>query len=206
MAWNHPEWELVLFTDESSFSGCWDQKRQVWWPVRCRYKAPYIQMIAASGRSSVQVRSAISSSGLGPLHRMEGSFTASKYVEILREVLLPHVLDGPFPDGFFWLQLYRSPVYCAQKVQDFLEESAIRQLPWPPGGADMNVIENVWGLLKRTLVKRNLQDSSKETLWATLSEEWEKLRLDDQLPAVLFQSLPRRMRDVISSQGGSIKY
>ncbi|KAG0429472.1 hypothetical protein HPB47_023614 [Ixodes persulcatus] len=108
--------------------------------------------------------------------------------------------------GFFWLQHDRSPVHCAQKVQDFLEESAIRQLPWPPGGADMDVIENVWGLLKRTLVKRNLQDSSKNTLWTALSEEREKLRLDDKLPSALFQSLPRRMRDVISSQGGSIKY
>ncbi|KAG0415727.1 hypothetical protein HPB47_007076, partial [Ixodes persulcatus] len=73
---------------------------------------------------------------------------------------------------------------------------------WPPCGADMYVIENVWGLLKRTLLKRNLQDSSKQTLWTALSEEWEKLRLDDQLPAALFQSLPRRMRDVISFQGG----
>ncbi|KAG0445740.1 hypothetical protein HPB47_014097 [Ixodes persulcatus] len=173
--------------------------------VFSRYDAPYVQTIAASGRSPVQVWGAISSSGLGPLHRIEGPFTASKYVEILREVLLPHVLEGPFPDGFFSLQQDRSPIHCAQKVQHFLEESAISQLPWPPGRADMNVIENVWGLLKRMFVKRNLQDSSKETLWAALNEEWEKLRLDDQLPSALFQSLPRRMRDVISSQGGSIK-
>ncbi|KAG0434286.1 hypothetical protein HPB47_019209 [Ixodes persulcatus] len=121
---------------------------------------------------------------------------------MLREVLLPYVLDGPFPDGLFWLQHDHNPVRCAKKVKDFLEESAIRQLPLPPGGADMNVIENVWGFLKRTLVKCNLQDSSRETLWAALSDEWEKLRLDDKLPAALFQSLPRRMRDVISSKAG----
>ncbi|KAG0433027.1 hypothetical protein HPB47_020302 [Ixodes persulcatus] len=76
------------------------------------------------------------------------------------------------------------------KVQDFLEESAIQQLPLLPGGADMNIIENMWGPLKRTPVKRNLQDSSKETLWAALSEELEKLRLDDQGGYVALFGLP----------------
>lgn len=104
-------------------------------------------MVAASSRSSVHVWGAVSNSGMKPLLRMEGSFTSSKYAEILRKVFLSYVFDGPFTDGFFGLQNDRSPVHCAKKIQDFLEESAIRQLPWSPGGADMNVIENAWGLL-----------------------------------------------------------
>ncbi|KAH7956692.1 hypothetical protein HPB52_011772 [Rhipicephalus sanguineus] len=42
---------------------------------------------------------------------------------------------------------------------------AVRTLEWPPVGADLNPIENVWGLVKRRLAARNLGSSTKETLF-----------------------------------------
>ncbi|KAH9364416.1 hypothetical protein HPB48_009685 [Haemaphysalis longicornis] len=46
----------------------------------------------------------MSRDGLGALHRIEGSLTAEKYSEILEYVMIPYVVDGPFPGGDYLFQ------------------------------------------------------------------------------------------------------
>lgn len=162
--------------------------------------------IAASGRASVSVWGAISPHGLGPLHRIDGSLTALQYVDILDHVMLPYALDGPFPDGAFKFQHDRSPVHKAKVVRDYLEERCITELPWPPCGADINIIENVWGIMKKRLAKKTLRDSSRDTLWAVVSEEWQRLREDRELCPALYGSIPRRINSVVSQNGACTHY
>ncbi|KAH7984578.1 hypothetical protein HPB52_022852 [Rhipicephalus sanguineus] len=50
----------------------------------------------------------------------------------------------------------RSPIPTARDVKDFLAEQHIPLLEWPPKGAHLNVIENVWGHLKTALAKKPL--------------------------------------------------
>ncbi|KAG0430691.1 hypothetical protein HPB47_022461 [Ixodes persulcatus] len=114
---------------------------------------------------------ALTSTGLGPFHRLVCSFGALQYTDIIDQVLLPFLLDGPYPDGLFLLQDDRSPVHQADTVKKLLEQRAITMLPWPPGGADWNVIENVWGILKKRLSRRNLADSSMGTLESAIKKE-----------------------------------
>ncbi|KAG0417680.1 hypothetical protein HPB47_005418 [Ixodes persulcatus] len=108
--------------------------------------------------------------------RLVGSFDALQYTDIIDHVLLPFLLDGPYPDGLFLLQHDRSPVHQAGTVKRLPEQRAITALPWPPGGADLNIIKNVWGILKKRLSRRNLADSSMGTLESAIREEWDRLR------------------------------
>jgi hypothetical protein len=41
----------------------------------------------------------------------------------------------------------KSPIHQSKKIEDWLadHEDEIELLPWPPKGADLNPIENVWG-------------------------------------------------------------
>ncbi|KAH7983915.1 hypothetical protein HPB52_015253 [Rhipicephalus sanguineus] len=66
---------------------------------------------------------------------------------------------------------------------------AVRTLEWPPVGADLNPIENVWGLVKRRLAARNLGSSTKETLFAAIQEEWEALRARPEIVAALYDAI-----------------
>ncbi|KAH8035934.1 hypothetical protein HPB51_012308 [Rhipicephalus microplus] len=68
-------------------------------------------------------------------------------------------------------------------VKSLIEGFDVRTLEWPPVGADLNTIENVWGLVKRRLAARNLGSSTKKTLFAAIQEEWEALRSRPEIVA-----------------------
>ncbi|KAG0438028.1 hypothetical protein HPB47_017179, partial [Ixodes persulcatus] len=143
-----------------------------------------MQRVASSGRCAVSVWGAMSKDGVGPLVRLDGRFTAEAYSGLIDTVLLPHALDGPFGDGFFYFQQDRSPVHMTAAVTRCLEDRGVMVLEWPPQGADMNPIENVGGAMK----------DSVDDPWATVEAEWERL-LESDLAERLFESLPRRMAD-----------
>lgn len=144
--------------------------------------------------------------GLGPLVLIDGNLSASTYSLIIERELLPYVLNGPFKDGCFVYQHDRSPIHTARSVKSLLEGLAVRTLEWPPVGADLNPIENVWGLVKRRLAARNLGSSTKETLFAAIQEEWEALRSRPEIVAALYNSMPSRVAQVIAADGRLIKY
>lgn len=114
-----------------------------------RYLPEYTQSVLSSGRCAAFVWGAISKDGLGPLARIDGRFNASAYCDMIEKALLS-VLDRPFPDGIYLLQHDRSPIHTARKVDELLEACSVHQLQWPPNRADMNPIENEWGLMKKT--------------------------------------------------------
>lgn len=119
--------------------------------------------------------------GTWPLVKNDGRLTAEKYGEIIGHDMLPFLLNGPFPDGLFILQRDNCPVHTSRHVKETLEDLCIPQLPWPTKFPDLNTIENVWGIMKRNLSKRQLHHSSQEELWEAVCEEWDKLRESPEL-------------------------
>lgn len=84
----------------------------------------------------------------GPLYRIVGHLCSEDYMTIIDHQLLPHVLDGSYSDGHFLLEQDLSPIHTARSVTKHLENLGVMTLDWPPKGADMNVIEHVWGIMK----------------------------------------------------------
>ncbi|KAH7955934.1 hypothetical protein HPB52_005159 [Rhipicephalus sanguineus] len=171
--WTKDEWHEVIFTDEATFSTRWDQQRRVWRPI---------------GRCAVSAWGALSKEGLGPLVPIDGSFTASAYCRLLQEVLVPYALDGPFEHGCYLLQHDRSPIHTARTVAAVLENLAVRTLPWPPVGAELNPIGNVWGILKSRLSARRISSTTSDALWQSVSEEWERLRHSPEVVVTLYET------------------
>lgn len=120
-----------------------------------RYLPAFMTQVFSSGRHCVNVWGAVSAEGLGPLVRLPPNFNADSYCDLLEHYLLPYVLDGPFKDGIFLLQQDYSPAHTMRKVKALLEERAVRLLEWTPKGADLNIIENVWGYLKSRISRCN---------------------------------------------------
>ncbi|KAM7306637.1 hemicentin-2-like [Ixodes scapularis] len=102
----------------------------------------------------------------------KGPGALDAYSDIIENTLVPYVLDGPFPDGCFFLQQDRSPVHKARKVSAMLEASGIHQLEWPPNGADCNTIENIWGTdpPALTVTKLRASDSGAYTCKVSYAE------------------------------------
>lgn len=166
-----------------------------------RYKPGYTQKVLSSGRCAVSVWGAISKDGLGPLVRISGRFNASYYCGIVDDVLLPYVYDGPFKDGCFLLQHDRSPIHKARCVMQLLDDRQVPQLEWPPNAADLNPIENVWGVMKSQRARANVVHTTADALWDAVKEEWERLRRRADVVAPLYGSMPDRIREVIAIDG-----
>lgn len=92
-------------------------------------------------------------------------------------------------------------MHKARSVSALLERCGVPQLPWPPNGADLNPIENIWGLLKKTLASRRLCGGTAEQLWLAVKEEWEALRGRPEIVAALYDSMPRRVGQVVAVAG-----
>ncbi|KAH7944953.1 hypothetical protein HPB49_002849 [Dermacentor silvarum] len=90
----------------------------------------------------------------------------------------------------------------AVSVIRLLVQRIIMVLEWQPQEADINVIRNVRGSVKRSMCRRPLHRASVEELCVA---EGNHLAHTD-LAVHLFDSLPRRMAATVAVRGGMTKY
>lgn len=110
-----------------------------------RFEDGHVQIYDRSGRKSIPVWSCFYSGGPGPFVKIEGRFVKEKYLSILNDHLLPWIREK-FGDNEVKFIHDHSPIHKANVVKSWFEDHPqIRVLPWPPKGADLNPIENVWG-------------------------------------------------------------
>lgn len=117
----------------------------------------------------------ISHEGLGPLVRIGGRFTSAAYCTLLEQQMIPYVLNRPHPDGCYFFQQDLSPVHTSKDVARLFEERGVVQREWCTKGADMNIIQHVWGRMKVSLSKLSLELANSDQLWEPIEHEWKRL-------------------------------
>lgn len=196
-------WENVIFTDEKIFQSCYNGRIRVYRPPRTRFEEKYTQKDRSSGRFSVNVWGWISAQGLGVCHFIEGRFNGETYINILRDIMLPSVMQR-FPERNFILQHDNCPIHKSQQVTIWIEENQIRVLPWPSRSPDINIIENVWGVLVKKIYKTNFRPQNVDELKNKISEVWNELTPD--FARKLVGSMPNRINSLINKNGAALKY
>ncbi|GFX08916.1 transposable element Tcb1 transposase [Trichonephila clavipes] len=117
--WNVPDWQKVVFSDESRFVlGTDDNRVRVW-------RRP------AYGSRSILIV-------------MCGTLTGQRFVD---DILRPHV--GPFLNGLpgAIFQQGNARPHTARVAQDFLRH--FQSFPWLARSPDLSPVEHVWDQLKR---------------------------------------------------------
>ncbi|KAM7283455.1 putative transposable element tc1 transposase [Ixodes scapularis] len=71
-----------------------------------------------------------------------------------------------------------------------LEDRCLTKLPWPPKGADLNIIEDVWRRIKVTMSLCSLPRATAAELWDVVRREWQRLRAEPGFVAALCDTLP----------------
>ena len=169
-----------------------------------RFDRENIQATHNSGRKTVPVWAWFSADGGGDFVRIQGRFNSEKYLNILQNVLLPSARQR-FPEGPIRFIHDNSSIHRAHVVRDwFREHPEFDVLPWPPKGADMNPIENIWGDIVKDMEGYRAQ-SADEVFERALSV-WEgyKQRPDYWRKLALF--ITRRLQLVIDANGYWTKY
>lgn len=200
----HRDWTDVIFTDECTFSSANNGPAVVYRPRGARFHPQYVHHKRSCGRVSVSVWGWISSSAFGILHRIDGRLTGEQYLHILREVMLPSA-RLLYPDGVLQMQHDNSPIHKCRLVQEWLRsQDDVAIIPWPPRGADMSPIENVWANVKRTM-RANWPEpptTTADALWQLVLAAWEEeAESSEGFLRSLYGSMPRRMQAVIQANG-----
>ena len=96
-------------------------------------------------------------------------------------------------------------VHTANIVREWFEHRPeFDVLNWPPRGADMNVIENVWGTMVQDLQMHSQPVANSDVLWDRIQYLWNLYR--PNFWQMLVDSFENRLRLVQDMQGGWSKY
>ncbi|KHJ77785.1 hypothetical protein OESDEN_22595, partial [Oesophagostomum dentatum] len=93
-------------------------------------------------------------------------------------------------------------IHVNRSTAAFLNEHSIPVLDWPPYSPDLNLIENLWGILVRKVHANNKQ-------YRTRVETCSRASLDAIEPGILEKlanSMLSRLLELISGRGGPINY
>jgi len=199
--WTSSDWEKVLFSDESTFTQFYSFCRHVRRPPGKRFSEKYM-VPSVKQAPKVMVWGAVSAAGRAGLWFMpkDTTIAGAVYLNVLKEKLPTFM--SIHRTTFF--QHDGAPSHKTKSVSDWLQQEGYQILgPWPGNSPDLNVIENVWMMLKRSVAKRN--PTSAEDLVKKIREVWVS-EISEQYCRKLVHSMPDRIAAVLRNKGGHIKY
>ena len=182
--WTQNQWDIVIFSDESSFTvRPTALRKRVWREANTRYHLNNLVPTFKSDFVSLPVWAAFSIRRRTPLIRIQGTLKQDQYKEILSNNLFPFASRYHESLNNILFQQDNCGPHKAKTVVSYLDASNIELMDWPAQSADLNLIKNVWAYLKQKLRNRNTHPSNSDELYEILQNEWASI------PTSYFQSL-----------------
>ena len=199
-------WCKVIFSDETKVVIGADKKIYIW--HRCNeHLYPECTGIMSDrekqGTISAMFWGCITCNGVGTIIPINGNMNSVKYIETLDNHLWPVVAKN-FGNSAWIFQEDNAPCHVSRQRNAWKADNNIPILPWPAQSPDINVIENVWRVLKIHINRRVNYIKTKADLERVVTEVWTLLPL--HYIQSLYQNLPKRIKAVIKEKGNIAKY
>lgn len=202
MQWKD-EWQKVIMSDEKKMNlDGPDGFSYYWHDLR---KEPVIMSKRNFGGGGVMFWAAFGMHGASPIVFIDGRMNAFQYQEMLQQHLLPIGVDLGGPDWIF--QQDRASIHNAHSTSAFFRANNVRVLDWAACSPDLNLIENLWGLLARNVYANGRQYNSINELKQEIQKCWTEIAINDhEMRRRLIDSMKNRIFEVIRANGGATKY
>ena len=199
------QWKNVMFSDEVLIQTSKHGMQVVRRPPGTRYDQRYIAEVNRTKRCKIMVWAGMTYNGLSDLVIIPGTLNQENYIrDILEAVVKPAIARKP---ELTFMQDGAGP-HRANAVKKFFQDNGIRKLNWPATSPDLNIIENLWQLLKEEIGCLNhIGPNQTEELVEVVEAAWERIQRD-RLPLVrkLYASMNRRIKSCIARKGAATKY
>ena len=196
----HTRWRRVVFSNEKRFNL---EGPDVFAHYRHDLrKEPRYFSKRRQGGGSVIIWAAISYTGVSDIAVINSRLNSEKYCEVLSKCLLSFGANECHNSRIF--QQDNAPCHSSSHTKAFLAGNYVDVLRWPARSPDLNMIENVWGILVRDVHKDCKQNGSKEELKEAIRKSWEKFSVDTVQK--LYDSMSKRCISVIECGGRKVKY
>lgn len=196
-------WRKVIFSDESKIVVGQNSRVYIWRKRGEGWRPDLVEARRAKPSYEVMIWGCISWHGVGTITAVNGNINAEKYQQVLNDNLWP-VIVRHFPNEQYIFQDDNAPVHRARSTQDFIHRNGITTMSWPAQSPDLNIIENLWLLLKRKLQARVGRIENKDDLFREIQRVWTSIT--PQYVQSLYNTIPRRLQSVIRLKGHLTKY
>ena len=146
---------------------------------------------------------------VGPFRVKDGvKITAETYTAFLKECLLPWYKKKSLSFRKKIIFMHdNSPSHAACLTVGFLKKLLVKNatvMEWPPYSPDLNLIDNMWSIIKHKVYANGKQFSSKNELWNAIQSAANDISADEI--SKLTSSMDRRLIAVVAHHGAYIKY
>lgn len=199
------DWDFVVFTDEKTFKSCNDRAQTLWRPKKQRYNPLYVQETTYSGRITCGVWGFITRGGVGELTPISAHMNSEEYTSILDNIYLPAInsMYGESADEFTFQQDNARMHTSYHTRAWFASHPEVIRMEWPVKSPDLNLIENVWAKLVWNWPNGGF--ANRAEIFEEARERWDLLRGTEYV-ANLYESIPKRLNEVINNGGNWCRY
>lgn len=191
------DWRKVVFTDESMFSKGQGPKY-----ARCLTANQVMNkfpVLTSRWGPTCHVWGAITCDGIFALRFLNENVNGITYTDLIKNVT-PPIIDE-LKSGELYFQQDNAPAHRSRIATEYFQNEGIRLIPWPPQSPDLNLIENVWQLIKRRLKPAY---ETKAELQSHIVKEWADVEV--AYVRKLYAGMRNRLTAVIKEKGGPTKY
>lgn len=197
--WASEDWHKVVFSDEKIFRGDGYIGNKIWRSNDLpRYDSQHVKRQNRQSKHKINVWACISwHGGADFIHRITRETLNTEYY--IENILSEYIPEG---DETFVFMHDRATIHFSKNTVKFLANRNVKVLDWPPKGADINPIENVWAEVERKTKYRHAANA--DELWIEISRAFRELGYE--YVQKLIDSMPRRLEAVIKANGDWTKY
>jgi transposase len=182
-------WNKTIFADESKFNIFGpDGRTRVWRKPNTEHNKENTISTVKNDGGSVMVWGCFSAAGVGKLIFINGVMDRFKYIDILKDGLLPSAAEMG-PNGNFQFHQDNDPKHTVHDVRLWLLYNCPKVTKTPPQSPDLNPIENLWDELDKRVRQHSI--TNQQQFKKIVASELKKISVD--YCKKLVESMPKRL-------------